>query len=71
MVALLHRFEPYRELLRVRRGTAHKTGTLKAIATLAGYIDTKRHGTVRYVIAIPGGGHARRWNVVDVLSRHL
>lgn len=71
MTALLRRFAPHRDLLAVRHGTAHKTGTLKAVATLVGYLDTPRHGTVRYAIALPGGGHARRWQVVEALRRNL
>jgi D-alanyl-D-alanine carboxypeptidase/D-alanyl-D-alanine-endopeptidase (penicillin-binding protein 4) len=71
MTALLRRFAPWRELLHERLGTAHKTGTLKAVATLVGYLDTQHHGTVRYSIALPGGGHARRWQVVEALRRNL
>lgn len=71
MVALLERFAPYRELMRNKRGTQHKTGTLKAIATLVGYLETAEHGTVRYAIAVPGGGHTRRWRVVETLKKRL
>lgn len=71
MTALLRRFAPWRNLLRERLGSAHKTGTLKAVATLVGYLDTSRHGTVRYAIALPGGGHTRRWEVVEALRRNL
>ncbi len=71
MTALLRRFEPHRELLRERLGTAHKTGTLKAVATLIGYVDTEDHGTVRYAIALPGSGQHRRWKVVEALRENL
>jgi len=71
MVGLLKRFMPYQHLLLERHGSPHKTGTLKAVATLTGYIDSRRHGTVRYAIAIPGGGHTRRWQVVEALKQHL
>lgn len=71
MTALLRHFEPYRELLRERLGTAHKTGTLKAVAALIGYVDTEDHGTVRYAIALPGSGQHRRWKVVEALRENL
>jgi D-alanyl-D-alanine carboxypeptidase/D-alanyl-D-alanine-endopeptidase (penicillin-binding protein 4) len=71
MVALLDMFEPYQELLKVAEGTRHKTGTLRTTATLAGYLDTANHGTVRYVIALDGKGQARRWQIVEMLKRGL
>lgn len=67
MIELLRLFEPYRELLRSDRGTRHKTGTLKAVAAVAGYVDSPSHGSLRYVIALPGGSQDRRWRVVDWL----
>jgi D-alanyl-D-alanine carboxypeptidase/D-alanyl-D-alanine-endopeptidase (penicillin-binding protein 4) len=71
MAALLEMFAPYKALLKVDKGTAHKTGTLRTTATLAGYLDTSRHGTVRYVIALDGKGQARRWRIVERLQRGL
>lgn len=71
MTALLKLFEPYRSLLKADHGTQHKTGTLQAIATVAGYLDTDRHGTVRYVVAVPGDRPDRRWQVVAWLRRNL
>lgn len=71
IAALLERFEPYMHLLKSAQGTRHKTGTLRAVATLAGYLETKNHGTVRYVIALDGRGQARRWQIVQMLKRGL
>lgn len=67
--ALLKLFEPHAHLLKLEQSTRHKTGTLRTSATLAGYLKTARHGTVRYVIALGGGGQARRWQIVDMMKR--
>jgi len=71
MIALLRLFEPYRLLLKEERGSRHKTGTLKAVATLAGYLETEKHGRVRYVIALPGGTPEQRWRVLAHLQSNL
>ncbi len=71
MAALLKMFEPHERLLKFARGTRHKTGTLRVIATLAGYLDTKKHGRVRYVIALNGRGQAKRWQIMETLKRGL
>lgn len=71
MAALLEHFAPHRGLLATQHRTRHKTGTLKAVASLVGYLETERHGMVRYAIALPGGQQARRWQVVEALRRGL
>lgn len=71
MAAALKLIEPHKDLLRVRHGTAHKTGTLKVTKTVAGFLDTARHGTVRYVVALGAGGSQRRWDIVERLKRAL
>lgn len=71
MASLLGHFAPYRDLLRERHGSRHKTGTLKAVASLAGYLDSARHGTVRYALALPGGEQERRWQIVRALRDSL
>lgn len=71
MVELLRLLESRRDLLSSDHGTRHKTGTLKAIATVAGYLETARHGLVRYVVALPGARREQRWEVVDWLRRNL
>lgn len=69
--ALLKEFAPHKELLRVRHDSPHKTGTLKVTKTVSGYVQTKSHGEVRYVIALDGGGSQRRWDIVQALQREL
>jgi D-alanyl-D-alanine carboxypeptidase len=64
-------FEPHEHLLKVAQGSRHKTGTLRVVATLAGYLDTKKNGKVRYVIALNGRGQAKRWQIVEMLERGL
>ena len=71
MAALLKMFEPHEGLLKFAHGTRHKTGTLRAVATLAGYLQTARHGKVRYVIKLDGAGQAKRWRILDMLKRGL
>lgn len=71
MAALLKMFAPYERLLKLAQGTRHKTGTLRVVSTLAGYLQTKKHGTVRYVIAVAGNGQAKRWQIVQMLKRGL
>ncbi len=71
MAALLAHFAPHRGLLKLEHHTRHKTGTLKSVASLVGYLESARHGIVRYTIALPGGMQARRWQVVEALRRGL
>lgn len=71
LAALLKHFHPYRDLLREDRGSRHKTGTLKAVSSLAGYLESERYGTVRYALALPGGEQERRWGIVSTLSDHI
>jgi D-alanyl-D-alanine carboxypeptidase/D-alanyl-D-alanine-endopeptidase (penicillin-binding protein 4) len=71
LAAVLELFEPYKDLLRSDEGTLHKTGTLHSVRSLVGYLDTHSHGTVRYVIALGGDGHTRRWRIVDLLRQRL
>ena len=71
MTALLRIFESHHHLLHLDHGSRHKTGTLRAVATLVGYIETKSHGRVRYVIALDGSGQQRRWQIVALLKDQL
>lgn len=71
MAAVLKIFEPYEGLLKLAQGTRHKTGTLRVVSTLAGYLHTKKHGTVRFVIALAGNGQAKRWQILEMLKRGL
>jgi len=67
----LRLFEPHRDLLRQRQGVRHKTGTLKVTKSVAGYLDTRSHGTVRFVISLDGRGSQRRWDIVRLLGEGL
>jgi D-alanyl-D-alanine carboxypeptidase/D-alanyl-D-alanine-endopeptidase (penicillin-binding protein 4) len=71
LAALLELFWPHRHLLKDERGTRHKTGTLKSVASIIGYLDSATRGPVRYVIALDGKGRERRWQIVEMLRRTL
>jgi D-alanyl-D-alanine carboxypeptidase/D-alanyl-D-alanine-endopeptidase (penicillin-binding protein 4) len=69
--AALALFEPHKALLRVKLDSSHKTGTLKVTKSVIGYLQTKEHGEVRYVVSLDGGGSQRRWDIVQALAREL
>ena len=69
--AALALFTPHKALLRVRHESSHKTGTLKITKSVVGYVSTKEHGIVRYVISLNGGGSQRRWDIVKALQSQL
>ena len=69
--AALALFTPHKDLLRVRHESSHKTGTLKITKSVVGYVSTKEHGTVRYVISLNGSGSQRRWDIVKALQSQL
>ncbi|MCK6553446.1 D-alanyl-D-alanine carboxypeptidase [Candidatus Binatia bacterium] len=71
MAALLDLFAPYRDLLKEVDGVRHKTGTLQAARSVVGYLDTARHGTVRFVVSLDGRGSDRRARIVETLRRQL
>ncbi|MCP4867469.1 MAG: D-alanyl-D-alanine carboxypeptidase [Proteobacteria bacterium] len=71
MIGALALFEPHKGLLRQKGGTPNKTGTLKVTKTVVGYLDTKTHGTVRFVISLDGSGSNRRWQIIDLLRDRL
>ena len=71
MIAALGLFIPHRKLLRVRQDSDSKTGTLSVTRSVAGYIDTKDHGTVRYVISLDASGSWRRWKIVEAMQKAL
>ena len=55
-------------LLPREKGVPHKTGTLRDVRSMVGYLDSDAFGTVRFVIWMDGSGHQRRWRVVDALE---
>jgi D-alanyl-D-alanine carboxypeptidase/D-alanyl-D-alanine-endopeptidase (penicillin-binding protein 4) len=71
LAAVLARFEGDRGLLPLEKGVAHKTGTLSDVRSLVGYLDSRSHGTVRFVIWLDGSGQQRRWRVLDELTSAL
>ena len=71
LAAALAMFAEHKDLLRAKHGTPSKTGTLTVTKSVAGYLDTKEHGTVRFVVNLDGGGSNRRWQIVDVLRGAL
>jgi D-alanyl-D-alanine carboxypeptidase/D-alanyl-D-alanine-endopeptidase (penicillin-binding protein 4) len=71
MIGALGMFEPHKGLLRSKGGTPNKTGTLKVTKSVIGYIDTRSHGTVRFVISLDGSGGSRRWQIIELLQARL
>ncbi len=71
MAAALSRLEPRIDLLRQKNGTPNKTGTLTIAKTVVGFLETTRHGRVRFVVLLDGGGSDRRWKIVDLLRDQL
>lgn len=59
LAKVLNLFAPHADLLKGSKGAAYKTGTLLGVSTLAGYIDTAKHGQVRFVISLKGNGALR------------
>jgi D-alanyl-D-alanine carboxypeptidase/D-alanyl-D-alanine-endopeptidase (penicillin-binding protein 4) len=71
LAAALALFAPHKDLMRDKHGTPNKTGTLKVTKSVAGYLETKEHGTVRFVVSLDGGGSERRWKILEVLKAGL
>ena len=71
LAAALTMFAAHKGLLRQKHDTPNKTGTLKVTKSVIGYLDTKEHGTVRFVISLDGNGDARRWQIIDLLRERL
>ncbi len=71
MTALLSLFAPYKDLLRQKYDTPSKTGSLAVVHTLIGYLDTARHGTVRFVVRLDGNRPDYRPQIVGLLRREL
>ena len=70
MLAVLQRFEPYRDLL-VRKGRAHyKSGTLKGVKTRAGYIEG-RSGKPYYFVIFLNSSHADIDSVFDCVKKSI
>jgi D-alanyl-D-alanine carboxypeptidase/D-alanyl-D-alanine-endopeptidase (penicillin-binding protein 4) len=71
LATVLHLFEPNSGLLKGGRGAKYKTGTMSGIRTLAGYADTKKHGRVRFVIALKGNTGRMRYHLLSAIKKGL
>ncbi|MFK7793386.1 MAG: D-alanyl-D-alanine carboxypeptidase/D-alanyl-D-alanine-endopeptidase [Devosiaceae bacterium] len=72
LAALLTHFAPYAGLMESSpRGSRYKTGTLSDVSTLAGYAQTREHGLVRFVIALPGGTGRLRFAILEAIEQGL
>ena len=71
MVELLKAFREHKSLLRDRRGSMAKTGTLSICKTIVGYLDTSEHGEVLFVFSLAGNKHKQRFEMIDVLKKYL
>ncbi len=71
LARLLHLFEPHAALLRGGDGALYKTGTFSGVRTLAGYADTRKHGRVRFVIALTGNDGGLRLRLLRAIRSEL
>jgi D-alanyl-D-alanine carboxypeptidase/D-alanyl-D-alanine-endopeptidase (penicillin-binding protein 4) len=71
LARLLHLFAPHAALLRSGDGAFYKTGTFSGVRTLAGYTHTRKHGRVRFVIALAGDGGATRFRLLKAIRSEL
>jgi D-alanyl-D-alanine carboxypeptidase/D-alanyl-D-alanine-endopeptidase (penicillin-binding protein 4) len=71
LAQVLHLFEPHAGLMKGGRGSKYKTGTMSGIRTLAGYADTKKHGRVRFVIALSGNTGRMRYHLLSAIKKGL
>ncbi len=71
MVRVLEPFRPHKELLRDRRGSMAKTGSLSICKTIVGYLDTPNHGEVRFLFALGGNKWNQRFDLIDLLKKRL
>ena len=62
---------PQADLLKRGKGAAYKTGTFDGVRTLAGYVDTSRHGKVRFVISLEGNDGALRLRLMRAIQAAL
>ncbi|MBM3529692.1 MAG: D-alanyl-D-alanine carboxypeptidase [Alphaproteobacteria bacterium] len=71
LAQMLHHFTPHAGLLENRKGAAFKTGTLEGVRTLAGYLDTSKHGQVRFVISLKSNNGAMRFQLLRAIESVL
>ena len=72
LATVLHHFAPNAALLvKTRKGSRYKTGSIPGVRTLAGYAATTRHGRVRFVISLGGKTGRLRFRLLQALERGL
>jgi len=71
LAKLLGLFAPHADLLHGHDGGMNKTGTFSGVRTLAGYADTRKHGRVRFVIALGGNSGALRFQLLKAIQAGL
>jgi D-alanyl-D-alanine carboxypeptidase/D-alanyl-D-alanine-endopeptidase (penicillin-binding protein 4) len=73
MTSLLASFERYRFLMPTKNGFIAKTGTLRGVSSLAGYLDLKGHqGAARFCILINDNvPHHYKFQVASEIKRYL
>ncbi|MEP3278581.1 MAG: D-alanyl-D-alanine carboxypeptidase [Stappiaceae bacterium] len=72
LATILHHFASHAKQMRqARSGSRFKTGTLSDVKTLAGFAETKKHGTVRFVIALGGGSGKLRYRLLKAIETGL
>ena len=71
LAEVLNLFAPYADLLHGHDGGANKTGTLEGVRTLAGYVDTSKHGRVRFVISLKSNDNAMRFRLLRAIETGL
>ncbi|MEM9630836.1 MAG: D-alanyl-D-alanine carboxypeptidase [Pseudomonadota bacterium] len=72
LAKVLHQFAPHAELLpKTRGGSRYKTGTIPGVRTLAGYVNTSKHGLVPFVISLGGNTGKTRFRLLKTIERGL
>lgn len=71
LAKVLSLFAPHASLLESAKGASYKTGTLEGVRTLAGYVSTSGHGSVRFVVSLKGNNGAMRFELLKAIESEL
>jgi serine-type D-Ala-D-Ala carboxypeptidase/endopeptidase (penicillin-binding protein 4) len=71
LAKVLSLFAAHMDLLESGKGASYKTGTLEGVRTLAGYLNSSKHGAVRFVIALKGNNGAMRFELLKAIESEL
>jgi D-alanyl-D-alanine carboxypeptidase/D-alanyl-D-alanine-endopeptidase (penicillin-binding protein 4) len=71
LARVLDLFAPHADLLKNGKGASYKTGTLDGVRTLAGYANTSKHGSVRFVISLNSNYGALRFQLLKAIESEL